>query len=78
MYKTLSENSVFTFSNNGDGRTVVVAITNTASNYTVTFPAGIKWPGGSQPVQTTGAFTDIWTFIQMNGIIYGSVVQALS
>lgn len=72
--KTLAANSTFTFANSTDGQTIVVALTNTASNYTVTWPAA-QWAGGAQPVQTVGAKTDIWTFVNVNGTIYGSVSQ---
>jgi hypothetical protein len=76
--KTLTANSTFTFSNTTDGDTKIVALTNTASNYTVTWPAGIKWTGGAAPVQTTGAKTDVYTFVKIGSTIYGSVVQNLS
>ena len=32
LYKTLSENTTFTFSNVADAKTIIVALTNTASN----------------------------------------------
>lgn len=74
FYKTLAANSTFTFSNLADGRTISVALTNTASNYTVTWPT-VSWAGGVAPTQTTGAHTDVYTFIRINGTIYGSAVQ---
>jgi hypothetical protein len=67
-----------TFSNTLNGQTIVVAITNTASNYTVTWGNSIKWAGGTQPVQTTGAKTDVWTIIKIGSTYYGSVVQNMS
>lgn len=77
--KTLGATQRFVFTNFGDGQTVNVAVTNTASNYTVTWvnPDGltIKWTGNITPVQTIGAKTDIWTFIRFGTIIYGNVVQ---
>lgn len=73
--KTLASNSTFTFSNATDGRTIVVALTNTGSNYSVTFPAGVKWSGGTQPVQTIGSKVDVWTFVMVGSTTYGSVVQ---
>ena len=76
-YKTLAANTTFTFSNAVDARTIVVAITNTASNYTVTWPT-VKWANGVAPTQTIGAFTDIYTFVRINGVVYGSYVQNLS
>lgn len=76
-YKTLAANSTFTFSNAANGRQIVVALTNTASNYTVAWPT-VVWTGGAAPTQTVGAKTDVYTFIQINSIIYGSAVQDLS
>jgi hypothetical protein len=77
FYKTLAANTTFTFSNSVPGQQIVVAITNTASNYTVAWPASptLKWSGGSAPTQTIGAKTDVYTFVNVGGVIYGSVVQ---
>lgn len=72
--KTLSANTTFTFSNATAGKQIVVAVTNTASNYTVTWPT-VSWSGGTAPTQTTGAKTDIYTFIQIGSTIYGSAIQ---
>jgi hypothetical protein len=72
--KTLAANSTFTFANTKDGQTIVVALTNTASNYTVTWPT-VSWSGGSAPVQTIGVHTDVYTFVKIGSIVYGSVVQ---
>lgn len=72
--KTLSANTTFTFSNATDGYDVTVLITNTASNYTVTWPAGIKWKGNTTPVQTVGAKADLYGFKQIGAVIYGAVI----
>lgn len=72
--KTLAANTTFTFSNAVDGRTIVVALTNTASNYTVAW-TGVTWSGGTAPTQTTGAKTDVYTFVKVGAVIYGSAVQ---
>lgn len=74
FYKTLSANTVFTFSNTGDAKTIIVAVTNTAGNYTVTWPT-LDWGSAGAPTQRTGATTDIYTFTQINSTIYGSVRQ---
>jgi hypothetical protein len=73
--KTLSANTTFTFSNATDGEVIIVAVTNTASNWTVTWPS-VTWSGGSAPVQSTGANTDVYTFAKIGTTIYGSAVQA--
>lgn len=74
LYKTLGANTTFTFSNVKDGETIVVALTNTTSNYTVTWPT-VSWPSATAPTQTVGAHTDVYTFTSINSVIYGSVVQ---
>lgn len=73
--KSLIANSTFTFSNTKDGQTIRVRLTNTPSNYTVTWPASVLWPGGSAPTQTTGAKTDLYTFVRIGLDVYGSVIQ---
>ena len=73
--KTLSANTTFTFSNQASGQTIVVRLTNTASNYTVTWPGSVLWSGGTAPVQTIGAKSDVYTFVYDGSSIYGSVVQ---
>lgn len=72
--KTLGANTTFTFSGAADGQTIVVAVTNTASNYTVTWPT-VSWSGGAAPTQTVGAKTDVYTFAKIGSVIYGSAVQ---
>jgi len=72
--KTLAANSTFTFSGQTDGQTITVALTNTASNYTVTWPT-VSWSGASTPVQTVGAKTDVYSFKKIGSVIYGSAIQ---
>ncbi|HRK00912.1 MAG TPA: hypothetical protein PL089_14980 [Ignavibacteria bacterium] len=74
--KTLSANSTFTFSNTLAGQMITVILTNTASNYTVTWSdASIRWSGGTPPTQTIGAKADVYTFVKIGSIIYGSAIQ---
>lgn len=70
--KTLSANTTFTFTNVTDGDHILVWVTNTASNYTVTWPT-VNWVGSVVPTQTTGAKTDRWSFWKINNTIFGSV-----
>lgn len=74
--KTLSASPTFTFSNVAAGQTIVVRLTNTVSNYTVTWPT-VKWSGGTPPVMSPGAVDDVYTFISDGTSIYGSAVQNL-
>lgn len=78
FYKTLGANTTFTFSNESDSQSIVVAITNTAGNFTASWPAGVLWANGSEPVLTLGAKTDVFTFVRINAVLYGSVVQNMS
>lgn len=73
--KTLAANTTFTFSNQTAGQVIIVRLTNTASNYTVTWPGGVLWSGGTPPTQTIGAKSDIYTFVYDGTNTYGSVVQ---
>lgn len=73
FFKTIAANTVFTFSNSSDTETIVVAVTGDAS-HTVTWPVAVKWSGGTSPTQTLSK-TDIYTFLQVNGTVYGSAVQ---
>jgi len=77
--KTLGANQRFVLSNVGDGQTINIAVTNTASNYTVTWvdPDGltIKWADATAPVLTLGAKTDVFTFVRIGAVIYGNAIQ---
>lgn len=72
--KTLAANTTFTFSNATAGQTIIVRLTNTASNYTVTWPT-VKWSGGAAPTMTVGAKSDVYTFIYDGTSYFGSAVQ---
>lgn len=72
--KTLGANSVFTFSNRASGETIIVRLTNTASNYTVTWPT-VKWCNGTTPTMTVGAKSDIYTFIYDGTDVFGCYTQ---
>ncbi len=75
--KTLGANTTFTFTGNVSGQTIVVRLTNTASNWTVTWPS-VRWASGTPPVMTIGAVSDVYTFIYDGANFYGSAVQNLS
>jgi len=76
FYKTLAANTTFTFSNALPGQGITVAVTNTSGNYTVTWPVTVKWPNDSIPVQSIGARTDVYSFRNINGVVYGAVAQS--
>jgi hypothetical protein len=75
--KTLGANITLTFSNAVAGQTIVIRLTNTASNYTVTWPT-IRWSGGTAPTMSPGAVSDIYTIIYDGTNYYGAAVQNMS
>ena len=76
FWTILTGNPTFSFSNQRDGQSIVVSVSNTGfANYTGIWPNTVKWPGQIIPVQTSGSFADIYTFIDITGMIYGSAVQ---
>jgi hypothetical protein len=74
--KALAANETFTFSNMTAGQTIVVRLTNDGNNWTVIWPT-VKWAGGLAPTMTTGAKTDIYTFLYDGTDLFGSYVQDL-
>lgn len=75
--KTLAGNVTFTFSNLKNGRSILVLLDGSAGTYTVTWPGGILWPGGTAHSMTaTGV--DIVRFTRIGGTIYGWVQSNLS
>ena len=80
--KTISANSVFTFSNVIDGKTLIVILKNTSgAPVSVTLPATVKWPDGSAlGVSITAGKTCLYTFFyDANiGIIVGSAIEEIS
>lgn len=75
--KTLSGNTTFTFSNQTSGQTLIVRLTNTTSNFTVTWPT-VRWTGGTAPTMSIGAVSDVYTFYYDGSNTYGSYVQNMS
>lgn len=73
FYKTIAANTTFTFANAADTLCIVVVVTGDAS-HTVTWPAAVKWVAATAPTQTLSQ-PDVYTFIQVNGVIYGTAVQ---
>lgn len=78
---TLSGNTTFNLSGNTNGKSWVIGVNSNpvTSGYTSTFSSSpiIKWAYGITPVQTaTANKTDIYTFVQLNGNIYGDYSQS--
>lgn len=75
FYKSIgSTATTFTFSNTVDGKTIVVAVASTTGS--ITLPSVI-WSGGVAPSKTNSK-TIIYTFVKINGSVYGSAVDNMS
>ena len=74
FFRGLTASTTFTFISSLPGQRIRVAVSNTAANYTVTWPTTLRWPASAAPTQTIGTKTDIYTFVNINNLIYGSVV----
>jgi len=73
--KTLAAGAnTFTFANTSDGQTIVVRVTGAAS--TLVWPT-VKWAGGTIPTQTASGI-DVYTFVKVGSVFFGSVVQAMA
>lgn len=75
--KTVTSNDTFTFSNTLDGQTIVVALTASGANRTVTFPTA-RWRGGVAQSQIISGTTNVYTFVRIGSNIYASVVDNMS
>lgn len=72
LYLTNNVNLYLT--NMPDNKWISVWITNEV-DYTINWTNTILWPSSTPPTLTTGGKTDVYSFIQINSVIYGSVVQ---
>lgn len=71
--RTLADNITFT-SNLTSGQYQILQLVNGAS-YTVGWPSGIKWTGGSPPTLTA---EDVIVFWNVSGILHGSYVGSVA
>jgi hypothetical protein len=74
---TLSANLTLTFPTAAAGKSFTLAVTTAATAYTITWPATVKWPGGTAPTITaTAAKTDLFTFMCIDGTNWlGAFIQ---
>lgn len=78
FYKGLSGDATFTFSNSVNGNVISIAVICDSSNRNVTWPSGIKWPSATAVTSITANTTTIFTFIQLNSVIYATAVEGLA
>jgi hypothetical protein len=61
QYVTLTGNTTFTFRNAQPGMRAILQV---AGGYTPTFPANVRWSGGTTPTATaTAGHKDIYSFV---------------
>jgi hypothetical protein len=63
--KTIGANTTFTFTNSFTRTGFTLILTNPGA-YTITWPASVNWPGGTEPTWTA-AGVDIVTFLTADG-----------
>lgn len=76
--RNFNTNQTLTFSNAANGKSVTLIVYNSStSNITLTFPSGIKWSDTNYTTVSASKY-NIYTFIQINGVIFCSYVSGLS
>ncbi len=75
FYHELTASVAYTMINMADGKSIVLTISNHGTAYSVSWPAYVKWSGGTAPTQTTGTHYDIVTLVKTLGSISASAVQ---
>lgn len=78
LYKSIGANTTFTFSNDANGKTIVVVIQNTSGvDVDATFPAGILYDPNFTNTVVAGTYS-VFTFVKSNSLIFGSVVSEMA
>jgi len=73
---TLTGNVTYTFSNGVAGGAYVLRIATGAGSFTATWPAAVKWSGGTAPtITTTASKVDLINFYYDGTNWYGSYTQ---
>ena len=73
---TISSNGTFTFTAPSGPCSLVLKITNSGAARTITWPATVKWPGGTKPTASTGV--DLYTFFYDGTNYYGAAMTDMS
>lgn len=78
FYKTISSASTFTFSNDVNGKSIVVAITNSsASDRAVTWPGGVLADLNYDGTVVAGT-TSLFTFVKIAGTVYVAEMKEIA
>jgi hypothetical protein len=80
FWKLITTNTVFSFSNNADGMTIKVLVTQSGGGgHTLSFPASVVWPGGIEPpLGTANGSTNLYVLQQINAAVIGVGYQQVS
>lgn len=70
FYKTLTGSTTLTFTNIPTNAQFITIRITAGGGHSVTWPAGIEWPGGAPPSQTSGG-TDVYVFFNEGSTIRG-------
>lgn len=78
FWKILTQNANLTFVNTVAGESIDVFLSNdiTGHAFTVTWPV-VLWPGGTPPVQTSGAVVDWYRFVVISTGAGGSAIAGI-
>lgn len=86
FYLSLVTGTTLSFSNTGDGQTIVITVfnstgtngVNNSTGWSLTWPASVKWaPTGFAPIMSTGSHYDIYTLMYNApvGAVFGAYIQ---
>jgi hypothetical protein len=77
-HKTISAASTFTFTNDVNGKSIVVAITNSdTSDHDMTWPAGVLADLNYTGTVIAGT-TTLFTFVKINGTVYVAEIKEIA
>lgn len=80
----LSGDTTFTLTGPNNGQIKTITIENNGTDYTVTWPAAVKWTGGTEPTQPVGGATGseasktavgIYVIRKINGALFGELID---
>ena len=77
--KQVSTNEIFTFSNDSDGKTIIVSIfNNSGADVDIDFPVGVLWPSATAVTTVTANTRTIWTFIKVGASVIANAVDGIA
>lgn len=74
FYATCNSAREFTFSNTQEGQIITLVVILTDGDAVTFDEAALEWPDDTAPTSSTGSGRDVYTFMRVNGKIYGAMV----